>query len=170
MNKTDPLSLVEKNATRAGSSLSRQDSTEQTEVKTPLNLEEYKAFATPGPAFVTGHAFFLRPNNTFLICCYASVLAFPDTPYIREIVSIFRAGRSPGISPFLQRNAPRVDLHTLCDHHGNFHFENLQAYRYFFAACVHWMEDGQHQSGTLLSSTTLKSGDNSLFLTNVAPT
>lgn len=158
---------LEKGIVDDESSLNGNDIAGERKVGTVFNPEEHRPFTTPGAASVTGHAFFHRPDKTFLLCCHVPVLTFPDTPYTREIVAVIRAGKSPGLSPFKTKGAPRIDFHTSCDHHGNFRFYDLHAYRYFFAASVQWMERGEHQTGTLLSLRTLRPGENVVVLSNV---
>jgi len=140
---------------------------QKAKLKIPLDWEEHELFTKPGPANVIGHVFYLRPDKTLFVCSHSSIIAFPDTPFIREAIAIIRTGESPEVPDFFSNGNFRLYLHALCDLYGNFRFCSLQAARYFFAAEVSWLEDGKYQSGTLLSSKTIGPGTNFLVLTNV---
>ena len=138
-----------------------------TVVKKPFSSADHKPFTVTGPAHVHGRAIFLRPNRRFHTCRHTRVMAFPDTPYTREVVAIVRSGEPPGRSPFHPGDYPRIVLETLCNLDGDFYFYNLQPNRYFFAAEIRWLEPPQYERGTLLSSVLLLPCANPLLLTNL---
>lgn len=131
---------------------------------TPYVASAHDYYRGKGSNTVTGQAFLRQRGGGLVTCAGTTAAVFPATNYFREVVEIFRMGRT------VQREAPQPSApgspvkDAICDAQGNFAIEGVPAGHWILTALVQWRVGYDNQGGLLTREIEVKDGSANRFI------
>lgn len=122
--------------------------------------DDYVPYARAGTATVKGQGFLRQQGGGVVTCAGSKVMMLPDTPFIREAISIAARGDTPDAGN--PAHDPRIHdalKTTMCDAQGNFSFERVAAGNWLVVTEVIWTVGYSRQGGGLEGQVTAHDGE-----------
>lgn len=121
---------------------------EQVAVKTPFDLAEHAPFRESGKGSVQGQGFLRQAGGGTVTCAGSTVVLLPATPFFKEFVDLYIAGKTPTVTPPPGDRAP-LFRRSQCDAQGNFSFESVPPANWTIMTEVKWVVGHSPQGGIL---------------------
>jgi hypothetical protein len=134
------------------------------EMQTQFDYDQHKPYTLAGNNGIKGQGFLRQQGGGIITCAGSPVYLMPATPFFREIIGHFRAGKNPQLGAQLDPAYKPMIKQSQCDAQGNFSFAQLPDGAWFVATEVKWIVSSLQQGGALMREVRLSQGETSQVL------
>lgn len=129
----------------------------------PYYGPDYDYHRGQGPNTVTGQAFLRQKGGGLVTCAGTTAAIFPATPYFREVLAIYRSGRTVQ-QPTPAGASGNPVRSAVCDAQGNFSISSVPSGRWILVSEVAWMAGYERQGGSLSREVDVVDGGTNRFI------